>query len=164
VIKRSKPQRRRFQRADHRRTISLERGLNGRIKRLVVEFGKPYLVELRLSRTRRLMHNEIQRWTQGHELPDRRTQGQCNTPYSLTTRDKRSVAAGRVVARIFVNAQDLRDNAAEVLAHECTHAGMGWVRFRRTSLEQMPGEEVLAHAVGNLHWQACVATRLYGVW
>lgn len=165
MSKRPKPQRRKFRRADHRRTIPLKFGLPGRLFRLNVCQGTPFAVELRVSRTRRLMHNEIQRISGSGDLPDRRTEGQCSSWHTNYTRVERPVLRSRfLVAVIFVNAQDLRRNAAEVLAHECTHAGMAWARYRRANLAVMADEEILAHAVGHLHWQACHAMVLAGVW
>jgi len=70
-----------------------------------------------------------------------------------------------VVGHIFLNKRDLANKPSEIIAHECAHAGMAWVRLHRAKLEHMHGEEVLCHAVGRLVQQVnrvCYAAKAFG--
>lgn len=79
--------------------------------------------------------------------------------------DGRNVYRPRgVIARMHLNVRDLRAKPSEIVSHECTHAGMAWVRLRRADLSVMPGEEVLCHAVGQLVRQVNSACYAHGVW
>lgn len=60
------------------------------------------------------------------------------------------VRPGGRIARMYLNRCDLRRKPSEIVAHECTHAGMAWARFNHTSLAGMAGEEVLCYAVGKM--------------
>lgn len=60
------------------------------------------------------------------------------------------VRPGQLIAQMFLNATDLRTHPGEIIAHECTHAGMAWARLRKANLARMPGEEVLCYAVGRM--------------
>lgn len=62
-----------------------------------------------------------------------------------------------LVARIYLNARDLRARPNEIVSHEATHAAMGWARHQSANLHHMPGEEVLAYAVGHMVRQSMVA-------
>ena len=69
----------------------------------------------------------------------------------ITRCTRRRVAlAGGVVARMYLNRRDLRERPSEIVAHECTHAGMAWARFRGESLRNMRSEEVLCYATGRM--------------
>jgi hypothetical protein len=80
---------------------------------------------------------------------DRRVAGLVRHYFSKVT-GRYLVRPGLIIAHMYLNARDLRNNPAEIISHECTHAGMAWARLRRANLRQMVGEEVLAYAVGRM--------------
>lgn len=110
---------------------------------------KPGVIEVRIARTPREMHQDILAWT--HEIPDPDVAGQLTSYHSKKIgRGRPRMRSNFVVGRMFLNAHDLRDRPNETISHECTHAGMAWARLRRANLDRMVGEEVLCHAVGRL--------------
>lgn len=121
-----------------------------RLFRLHPEPGRPFVVELRMSPTRRRMRDEMQR-LEGRACAerDRCVMGLVRS-WSNKITGRPAVRPRGVVARIYLNVVDVRRRPSEIVSHECTHAGMAWARFQRANLAQMPGEEVLAHAVGRL--------------
>lgn len=125
--------------------------------------SKRFIVEVRIARTRRLMRHEMARF--GCNDVDAKTQGLVRSYYSSVTRHQRPVAVRSwVIARMFLNRKDLTKRPSEIVAHECTHAGMAWARHRRANLAVMPGEEVLCYAVGELVKQVnriCYAAKVW---
>jgi hypothetical protein len=69
-----------------------------------------------------------------------------------------------MIARMYLNAADLRQQPGEIISHECTHAGMAWARLRQANLRVMPGEEVLCHAVGRMTAQVNEIGHRIGIW
>lgn len=116
----------------------------------------PYSVKVYMSPTRVQMRTTI-RYIEGSWKACKRTMGMvCSTD---------GKAGGRqIVARMFLNAADLRQNAMEIISHECTHAGMAWARLRRANLRHMPGEEVLCYAVGRMARQVNRIFHISGLW
>ena len=116
----------------------------------------PYRVKVYMSPTRIQMRTTI-RYIEGSWKACDRTMGMvCSTS---------GKAGGRqIVARMFLNVADLRCKGMEVITHECTHAGMAWVRLRRTNLGHMPGEEVLCYAVGRMAQQVNRIGQMHRIW
>ncbi len=69
-----------------------------------------------------------------------------------------------MVARMYLNMDDLRKQPGEIIAHECTHAGMAWARLQKANLDHMPGEEVLCYAVGKMVEQVNRIGHAIGIW
>ena len=74
------------------------------------------------------------------------------------------VRPGLVIARMFLNARDLRRNGMEIISHESAHAGMAWAEFRKANLAVMSGEEVMAYAVGRIARQVNKICQTASVW
>jgi hypothetical protein len=136
-----------------------------RLFRVNPDLSKPRLVvEVRIAKNPKHMRAEIMRFASQHETDNYRdTAGLVRTYYNRIT-DRQVVRPCGVVARMFLNVRDLRANPNELTAHECTHAGMAWVRHCRANLRHMDGEEVLCYAVGAMMAQVsriCFAHRVY---
>lgn len=125
------------------------------------EPGKPFKVELRIARTRHLMRTEIKRLTQNEVEPECRG---AVTHYRHSFGHKHRVVSGQRVAIMFLNAKDIQDDGANIIAHECTHAGLAYARNRRANLAHMPGEEVAAYAVGYMTREVCAIARYMKIW
>ena len=140
-----------------------------RLFRVYPDPSRPtFVVEVRISRTPKHMRAEINRF-QGHaggKESFRDTAGLVRSYYNRITGRQvtRPAAGGRVVARMFLNLHDLRKRPSELVAHECTHAGMAWARYCKANLGVMPGEEVLCYAVGKLVRQVNAACYAHHVW
>lgn len=107
----------------------------------------PYIVEVRIARSRAHMRGEMMR-IDGH-TDDPRTEGLCRHWYDR--RSGQTIARPRgIVARIYLNAQGLSGRPSEITSHECCHAAMAWARFKRANLHYMEGEEVMCYALGRL--------------
>lgn len=78
--------------------------------------------------------------------------------------ERPTLKRGRIVARMYLNADDLRAHPSEIVSHECTHAGMAWARWRRAELTGMVGEEVLCYAVGRMVKQVNRIGFMMGIW
>lgn len=121
----------------------------------------PLIVEVRIARSSRHMKGEMKR-LDGYDA-EAGLAGLCRTwHYKITGRP--AIRPRGVVARIFLNKQDLAKRPSELVAHECAHAAMGWARLRRADLSRMHGEEVMAYALGRLTAQvnrACYAARAF---
>jgi hypothetical protein len=123
--------------------------------------ASPLKVEVRIARTRAHMRGEMRRLDHSTDCDD--AAGLCRTWSSKIT-GKPAIRPRQVVARIFLNAQDLRTRPGEIVSHECAHAAMGWARLRRANLSKMEGEEVMCYALGRLVAQVnriCYAARAF---
>lgn len=130
------------------RNVPTSRMYPARLHRIEITAGSRFIVEVRLSRTRKQMLDQTRRFGRGLS-PD--TQGCVRYVWSNATRGKRPIVIeGRIVARMFLNDDDLKNAPADILAHEATHAGMAWARYKRANLKVMEGEEVLAYSVGHV--------------
>lgn len=135
-----------------------------RVVRIKPDPAAPFVVEVRIARDRRRMRDA----TNYHEGAknaerDRKCMGLVRSYHSRIT--GRSVIRPRgVIARMFLNVRDLRTHPSEIVAHECGHAAMAWARVKRADLSRMPGEEVMAHALGQLVRQLNAACYALGVW
>lgn len=132
-----------------------------RASRAQVHYIKPdpdlgYRVKVYVSPTRLQMRTTI-RYIEGSWKACARTMGMvCSTS---------GKAGGRqIVARMFLNVADLRRQGTEIISHECTHAGMAWVRLRGANLQHMPGEEVLCYAVGRMTKQVIRIGHMQRIW
>jgi len=130
-----------------------------------IEPGRPHLVELRYARTKSLRRAEMRRLDHCTSLD--RSGASCIS-WSIKTTGRPTInKPRRVVARIYVDKQTLmRMGAPEILAHECTHAGVAWARFRGAKIDERSNrqrvgkpigervanddEELLCYAVGRL--------------
>lgn len=146
------------------RLTPASRSLPARVFRVYPDPSLPFVVEVRIARTRRHMREEMRRidHAKGDDL-DPRCMGLVRHWMSIPT--GRLVYRPRgLVARMYLNVPDLREKPSEIVSHECTHAGMAWARLRRANLAHMPGEEVLCHAVGQLVRQVNSACYAHQVW
>lgn len=125
------------------------------------EPGQPFKVELRIARTRHLMRTEVKRLTGNEVGPDCRG---AVTHFRHKFGHVHRVKPGQRVAIMHLNAQDIRDDGANIIAHECTHAGLAYARNRRANLDHMSGEEVAAYAVGRMVRQTCAIARYMRIW
>jgi len=116
----------------------------------------PYRVKVYMSPNRLQMRTTI-RYIEGSWKACGRTMGMvCSSSGKANGR--------QIVARMFLNVVDLRRQGMEIITHECTHAGMAWVRLRRTNLGHMPGEEVLCYAVGRMAQQVNRICQMHRIW
>lgn len=115
------------------------------------DWARPFVVEVRIARTRNRMraeYNRLEGMRCGVISED--TQGLVRHYFSRITR-KVMVRPGLMIARMYLNSADLRKRPSEIVSHECVHAGMAWARFLRCNVTRnMDKEEVLAHAVGRM--------------
>lgn len=105
-------------------------------------------VLVRVLDTRKAMQQDINDCEFG---PADGCHGQCSgvTHYN---------AAGRMTGRfacMWLNCEDLRANAAEIVTHECVHAAMRHMNNRKVDITHLTrdcrvGEEALAYTVGSL--------------
>lgn len=124
--------------------------------------SKPFCVELFISPTRKHMHR-VMLAKCGIEERDPRCAGLVRHYFSTVT-GRYVVRPGQIIARMFLNAADLRATPGEIIAHECTHAGMAWARLRKAKLSGMDGEEVLCYAVGVMVAQVNHIGYSMGIW
>lgn len=126
------------------------------------------VVEVRLCTTRRRMAESILQQgctpppgaahvTRGCVQAYRRRAGRASAPAPI-------LLYGRVVARMWLCVYDVRTIPTELVSHECAHAAMAWARWRGVDLSTMPGEEVMAHALGRLVNQVSHICRVAGVY
>jgi hypothetical protein len=161
---RPKPQKRKRAKVDRR--VHRDRTRPGRVFRVRPDPVSPVVVEIRITKDRRRMR-EAMEFHDGRELAD-----WCETKCMGLVRSWHSPRTGRhtvtrnrhLLARMYLNERDLRYRPSEIVAHECTHAGMAWARLRRANLRVMPGEEVLCHGVGRLVSQVNRVCFAHGVW
>jgi hypothetical protein len=143
--KRPRPQRR--TRVKVVRLTHANRSLPARRVRVHPDPRRPFVVEVRIARNRRHMHEEIRRLDRQDEDP--RTQGMVRSWHS-TLQQQPVIRPRGVIARMYLNVSDLRRRPSEIVSHECTHAGLAWGRLQRANLRRMEGEEIVCHAVGQL--------------
>jgi hypothetical protein len=125
--------------------------------------GRPFKVELRIARTRHLMRTEVMRLQGNHKDVGPECRGAV-LHYVHKFGHKHRVVRGQCVAVMYLNAKDIKDDGANIIAHECTHAGLAYARNRRADLAKMPGEEVAAYAVGFMMRQACKIAHQMQIW
>lgn len=100
-------------------------------------------VEVRFFDTRVEMHADME--GKGYETePD--VQGQCS---GIAHYNRSGRLTGKF-AYIWLNADDVRANPAELVSHECIHAAMRHIQNRRVDLSGMAGEEALCYTAGSL--------------
>lgn len=121
----------------------------------------PHVVQVFLSPTRAHMRMTVKFKTSSDCCA--RTMGMVRHYFSKAT-GRFVVRPGHVIAHMFLNFADLRAKPAEIVSHECTHAGMAWARLRKANLKQMEGEEVLCHAVGRMTNEVNRIGFMMGVW
>lgn len=159
-MKTTHPRRQKRVREKVERVIPAAHG--ARLFRVHPEPGRPFTVEVRISPTRMRMRQEMRRLDGKEAETNRLCMGLVRTWRDSIT--GRPVIRPRgVIARIHLNAADLRVLPGELISHECTHAAMGWARLQRADLRVMVGEEVLAHAVGRLVHQVNRVCHAMGV-
>lgn len=125
------------------------------------EPGRPFRVELRVARTRHLMRTEMLR------LHGTAVEAECRGAVNHFVHKfghKHRVIPRQRVAVMHLNAKDIQEDGANIIAHECTHAGLAYARNRRANLDHMPGEEVAAYAVGYMMRQVCAIARQMRIW
>lgn len=160
-MKSQKRKRIKVERAVHRNRLSA-----GRVHRVYPDPSRPFVVEVRIARDGRRMRG-LMNFHDGEKLAascERNCMGLVRTWHHPMTRRAGVVRARNIVARMYLNVRDLQARPSEIVAHECAHAGMGWARLQRANLDVMPGEEVLAYAVGHLVRQVnrvCFAERVW---
>jgi hypothetical protein len=162
--KRIKPQKRMRKKVE--RLVARERLMAGRVHRVKPNPNEPYIVEVRLARDR-LRMRQLMSYHDGPELDaevERECGGLVRTWYGKRTKTPGLVRPRFMVARMYLNVKDLQDRPSEIVAHECTHAAMGYARLKRAHLGYMHGEEVLAYAVGHLTREVNNVCYAAGVW
>lgn len=147
------------------RVVHRDRVMPARVWRVHPEPGRPHIVEVRIARSRRAMRDEMRRIddAKGEDL-NVGCMGLVRHWHHTRGRRHTRCLAGYLLVRMYLNVPDLRDYPAEIVGHECTHAGMAWARLRRADLNVMAGEEVLAYAVGRLTEQVNRVAHAMGVW
>lgn len=123
---------------------------------------KPHVVQLYLSPTRPHMRVAVSH-KDGDWAACNRTAGMVRRYYSKVT-GRQVVRPGMIIARMFLNVRDLRRNGMEIISHESAHSGMAWAELRKANLAVMPGEEVMAYAVGRIARQVNQICQMTGVW
>jgi hypothetical protein len=156
-----KRQRERRAKPEKRQRLPL-RDARATVHYLHPEPGMPHVVQLFLSPTQQHMHATVfQKDGEWSACP--RTAGMVRH-YTSKVTGRYVVRPGHIIARMFLNAVDLRRNGMEIISHECTHAGMAWARLRRANLRQMPGEEVLCYATGRMARQVNRIGQIHRIW
>lgn len=119
--------------------------------RAYADHSRYYFVEVRVFKTRFEMVKNI-KWC-GFDDPAPAfsedstyddVQGQCS---GLTHYSKSGRVTGKF-ACIWLNEDDLSVRPSEIPLHESVHAAMRYARNKNADLDEMAGEEVLAHAAG----------------
>jgi hypothetical protein len=146
--KRQHPERRTRVKVD--RLTNPNRSLPASVVRVYPDPRKPFIVEVRIARTRRHMREEMRRKdnAMGSDL-DPRTQGMVRSWHHYRSGLAR-IRPGGLIARMYLNVSDLRARPSEIVSHEAAHAALAWGRIQRANLRHMDGEEVVCHAVGQL--------------
>lgn len=114
---------------------------------------KPHRVQVFISPTRLHMRATV-RFKEAEDVSCAGTAGMVQH-YSSKVTGRYVVRPGLIIARMFLNAVDLRVKPTEITTHECGHAAMAWARLRRADLSKMPGEEVMCYALGHMNRQLC---------
>ena len=150
------------------RTVPDERIKVGRVLRIHPDPKRPHFyVLVRVAHNQAHMRRVIRWWASPHHpAVAAGLMGCMGMVFSRGSR-RRSVSLNRgyesgLVAHMFLNVEDLRREPNTIISHECTHAGMAWARMRRANLRQMPGEEVLCYAVGEMVRQLVSAGHALG--
>lgn len=161
--RRPKPQRRKRERLD--RQPPVEHAQPARLFRVHPDQSKPHIVvEVRIAKNPKHMRAEILRFSPRSETDNFMDTAGLVRTYSDRITGRPVVRPRGVIAQMFLNLHDLRRRPSEIVAHECTHAAMAWVRHRQANLRYMEGEEVLCYAVGLLVKQVnriCFAHRVW---
>lgn len=137
------------------------RASRARIAYIKPDPSKPHVVKVFISPTRLHMRATV-RFIEGEDH-GYRCMGQVWS-WLKGPRERPFLKGGRVLARMYLNADDMRAKPADIVSHECTHAGMAWVRNRKANLSKMVGEEVLCYAVGRMTEQVNRIGYTMGVW
>lgn len=164
MTRRPRPQKRKRQRVEPK--VHRDRLRPCRVFRVEPEPGRPFVVEVRIAKHRRAMRDEMS-YHEGAAFAaevELECMGLVRTWWGKRTRCSAVIRPRGIVARMFLNVRDLRARPSEIIAHECTHAAMGWARLQRAQLGWMAGEEVLAYAVGRLVKQVNRVCYAHGVW
>jgi len=110
--------------------------------------GKHYFyVAVKVFDTRKEMSESITEYMQ--EPADGACEGQCS---GHARYDKRGKLTGNF-ATMWLNVDDLRNHAAEIISHECTHAAMRHLHNKSVDLSDIGGEEALCYCVGSMTQQ-----------
>jgi hypothetical protein len=105
-------------------------------------------VEVRLTRTRVEMYAVLWRDNQSQmSFTDHYTVGCCKD-YRKSVGKRPSMGWRHIVARVYLNKEDLRHHGTDTVVHETGHAAMAWARYQRADLSTNAGEEVMAYALG----------------
>lgn len=102
-----------------------------------------FFVEVRFFDTRKEMHADLVE--QCYEIAPC-VEGQCS---GIAHYDKRGKLTGKF-AIMWLNADDVRANPAELVSHECIHAAMRHMKNRKVDLSNVVGEEALCYTAGSL--------------
>ncbi len=105
-----------------------------------------YYVYVRVTKTRKAMHRDMRAQ---HFKPLPGVMGQCS---GVTHYNRAGRRTGRF-AVMWLNVDDLRGDAAELISHESIHAAMRHMTNRKIDLSNMEGEEALCYCAGSLTQQ-----------
>lgn len=125
--------------------------------------SRPFYVALLLSPSRRQMLATIKFTGAPSHANDPRTMGMVRK-YTSHADGRPVVRPGQIIAHMYLNGDDLRADASNILPHECTHAAMAWATLQKANLKNMEGEEVLCHAVGEMSRRVNQIAHMMGVW
>lgn len=114
--------------------------------------ARPFWVCVRISPTRAHMRVTA-RFVTSQEI-GASTRGAVVTRSSVL-RGTPLVLKGVYTCHMFLNARDLKDAPAEIIAHECGHAAMTWARQQKANLTVIDGEEVMCYALGRMTQNLC---------
>jgi len=163
--RRPKPAKRKRTKLD--RQPPVEHAQPARLFRVHPDPSRPYFkVEVRIAKNPKHMRAECVRFACTSESSTAYFDiaGLVRTYFSDVTRVGRQLHRSGVIARMFLNLHDLRKRPSEIVAHECAHAAMAWVRHCGEDLKTMPSEEVLCYAVGRLVKQVNTVCYAHNVW
>jgi len=156
-----KRQRERRARPEKRQRLAL-RDARATIHYVHPDPDMPHVVQLFMSPTRQHMRATIYQ-KEGDWAACPRTAGMVRH-YNSKVTGRHVVRPGLIIARMFLNAVDLRRNGMEIISHECGHAGMAWARLRSANLRHMEGEEVMCYAVGRMARQVNWIGQAHKIW
>jgi hypothetical protein len=122
-----------------------------RVVRVPVDPERPRVhVEVRISRTRRLMRMEMMR--QDRIIDSPKVEGLVSSWHWArgVERERGKLRPNGVIARMYLDAKAIRRRPNEIASHESGHAAMAYARYCSANLRHMPGEEIMCHALGRI--------------
>lgn len=108
-------------------------------------------VEVRLFRTRIEMNMGRYNYEgQTAQFDDHGTLGFCREFRGKIKSQGPKLWWRHTVARVYLNAKDIRREPVDLPIHELGHAALAYARYRRADLETIDGEETVCYALGRM--------------